>query len=156
MHNQWTINYFVLFRFVCVGFFQLVITSNIECVKYMQSIRTDALLTKLLDSCIFSLYGRQHALFLVNKSKRFKINFCLETIPVGIILPLLLWNPKKKLFCGLRFFWTRRRFSCQQRKSHLCSLVDEGSLLFLRGIRCGIFCNVPCIWCITVFCGKIT
>lgn len=62
----------------------------------------------------------------------------------------------KKLFCGLRFFWTRRQFSCRQRKSHLCWLVGENSLVFLRGIRCGILCNVPCIWCITVFCGKIT
>lgn len=66
-------------------------------------------------------------------------------------------EPKeKKLFCGLRFFWTRRQFSCRQRKLHLCWLVGENSLVFLRGIRCGILCNVPCIWCITVFCGKIT
>lgn len=112
----------MLFRFVCVGFFQLVITSNIECVKYMQSIRTDALLTKLLDSCIFSLYGRQHALFLVNKSKRFKINFCLETIPVGIILPLLLWNPKKKLFCGLRFFKHEDNFLVN-RENHISAVL---------------------------------
>lgn len=66
-------------------------------------------------------------------------------------------EPKeKKLFCGLRFFWTRRQFSCRQRKLHICWLVGENSLVFLRGIRCDIFCNVPCIWCITVFCGKIT
>lgn len=52
---------------------------------------------------------------------------------------------KKKLFCGLRFFLTRRQFSCRQRKSHICWLVGENCLVFLRGIRCGILCNVPCI-----------
>lgn len=63
---------------------------------------------------------------------------------------------KKNCFVVYDFFLTRRQFSCRQRKLHICWLVGENSLVFLRGIRCGILCNVPCIWCITVYCGKIT
>lgn len=62
----------------------------------------------------------------------------------------------KKIVLWSTIFWTRRQFSCRQRKLHICWLVGENCLVFLRGIRCDILCNVPCIWCITVFCGKIT
>lgn len=62
----------------------------------------------------------------------------------------------KKIVLWSTNFWTRRQFSCRQRKLHICWLVGENSLVLLRGIRCGILCNIPCIWCITVFCGKIT
>lgn len=101
---------------------------------------------------------KQHEFIITNnKSMRFKIKICLDDSPYRDHTSAFTLEPKeKKLFCGLRFFWTRRQFSCRQRKSHICWLVGENCLVFLRGIRCGILCNVPCIWCITVFCGKIT
>lgn len=141
----------------------------------MYGVWANALLTKPLLSCNSSIYKTQHVYpkekqqpftsykttwissSQKNKSMRFKIKICLDDSPYRDHTSAFTLEPKeKKLFCGLRFFWTRRQFSCRQRKLHICWLVGENSLVFLRGIRCGILCNVPCIWCITVFCGKIT
>lgn len=114
-------------------------------------------LSKRKTATLHKLWNNVNIIITKNKSMRFKIKICLDDSPHRDHTSAFTLEPKgKKLFCGLRFFWTRRQFSCRQRKSHLCWLVGENSLVFLRGIRCGILCNVPCIWCITVFCGKIT